>query len=134
MGYSTGGPTGVYSGVAVDGASTGDAASLDLCGADSGSLTQGVYGPDTFSQCYFVGCGQYLTPARELFATDMTTLEGCLTYCSFYNTCIGVDWLGPHTIGDHAQVNCIPIAATGTISAGAPSATQYALSTTCPGT
>jgi len=130
-GYSTGGPSQVYSGVMVDGASPGAVGNNDLCGAQSNILNNGIF-EDAFSNCYAIGCGQYISYRTELFATDMATLEACATYCSLYNGCIAVDWTGPHTIGNHDDANCIPIAATDMISSSVPASTQYALATGCP--
>lgn len=132
-GYSTGGPSNVYSGVAIDGASIGAVGSEDLCGEGSASLNQNVFGPDTFGTCYYIGYGQYLTPKPTLFATDMTSLEGCLTYCTIYDTCVAVDWLGPHTQGVRDVANCIPMAGMGSVSPEAPSTYQYAVATNCLG-
>ena len=131
-GYSTGGPATTYSGVNVDGASPGALGSDDLCGAASDNIVNGVF-PDQFATCYFIGCGAYMTYGDPyLFATDLDTLEACLTYCSLYNTCIAVDWKGPHIEGDQGQANCVPIASTGTVFSNVASSTQYAASTPCP--
>ena len=121
----------LFSAVGVDGASQGAIGPEDLCGDGSSTLVQNVFGPDTFGTCYYIGCGQHVSPQPLLFETDMTTLEGCLTYCSDYDTCTAVQWLGPHKQGVSGNSNCILMAGIMDVSPEAPSTYGYAVSTPC---
>ena len=135
--YSNTAPPNLFSGVAVQGPSTGAVEPGDLCGAQSGDVSDGVYGPDTFGNCYDIGCGgQSITPpaAGTLYPTVMTSLEACLTYCSIYKTCVGVNWLGHHTQGDLGMANCVPLAATGAVVSGGAAESAFAELTSCRGT
>ena len=137
--YSNTAPPNLFSGVAVDGPSTGAVEPGDLCGAQSGDpdVNNGVFDADRFGNCYTLGCGgQSITaPAGgSLYPTVMTSLKACITYCSTYGTCVAVNWLGPHTQGDLAKPNCVPLAATGAINSGLPAENAYAEVVACPGT
>ena len=103
--YSTQGPGGLFSGVPVNGPTTGAGVNNDLCPQYNGSTFV-----DRFGNTYNIGCDQNIdgggtTGGQDLYATVANTLEGCLTYCSTYNTCVGVDWTGVET-GNGA--NCYP--------------------------
>ncbi|KAL6714055.1 hypothetical protein ACLMJK_008549 [Lecanora helva] len=121
----------LLSAVAVDGPSTGAVGSDDLCGDAYPSDTGARFGPDTFAVCYSINCGQYMSPGDSLFSTDMTTLEGCLTYCSDYPGCMAVSWSGPHQQGVANNSNCLLMASTGSVSPEAAADNAYASSTAC---
>ena len=120
----------LFSAVDVDGASQGAIGPEDLCGSAYSTLVQNVFGPDTFGTCYYIGCQQYISPGTLLIETDMTTLEGCLTYCSDYDTCTAINWLGPHTQGVRDNANCMLMASINYVSSAAIK-NAYALSTPC---
>lgn len=123
----------VYSGVNIHGPSTAEEFKEELCESQNGT----IYGPDTFGTCYSLGCGYSTAGSQpngsgnDLFATDVTTLLGCLTYCSIFDTCVAVDWTGPNTFGDDGAPNCYPKIET-EVSIVAATSTQYASATECP--
>ena len=105
--YSTAGPAGLFSGVPVNGPTTGGGVNNQLCPQDNQTTF-----PDRFGNTYNIGCDQTIT-GSDLYATVADTLEGCLTYCSTYNTCVAVTWTGV-TTGNGA--NCYPKSSSGTVS------------------
>ena len=127
--YRSTGLTQTFSGVNVNGASPGAISNEDLCDGSSTS----PFGPDTFGNCYAFTCDQYLSydTSTELYATDQTTLESCLTYCSTYTDCVAVDFFGPHVEGTRDDPNCIPIRAVDATSIATGTSTAYAQATPC---
>lgn len=118
IGYSSG-PAGVYSGVPKNGTSDGAVqATPNLCAPDPNGYNQSVYS-DYFGNDYFIGCDQNVAGAgppggQDLKATVADTLLGCLTYCSIYNGCVGVDFTG-FPVQQNAA-NCYPKFSTGAIT------------------
>jgi len=96
--YSYSAEVTLYSGIPVNGPTTGASFNNVLCPQYNG--TQYL---DALGKTYNIGCGQ-IYGGSDLYATVTNTLNGCLTYCTTYNTCIGVDWTGPPGIG----ANCYP--------------------------
>ena len=140
-GYDSNAPAGLYSAVDLAGRSDGDFSNQDLCTTDDpdNNYNDTLYGPDVFGNCYQIGCGQSTAGSvpngdpSDLYPTDMTTLLGCLQYCSFYDTCVAVDFTGPHNFGDTDQSNCYPkVQADVSIVGNVPSQTQYASLAPCP--
>jgi len=106
----------LYSGIPVNGPSTGSNYNDVLCPQYNG--TQYV---DTFGKTYNISCG-FNYGGSDLYATVTNTLEGCLTYCTTYNTCVGVDWSGPVS---GTGANCYPKSALTTVTV--QDQTQYAV-------
>lgn len=112
--YSTHGPDGVFSGVPVSGQKSSGAGFNDaLCPSKNQSTFM-----DYFGNTYNIGCDQNIdgggtSGGQDLLATVASSLEGCLTYCSTYDTCVGADWTGTVTNGN--QANCYPKFGVGTV-------------------
>ena len=104
------GADGVFSGVPVNGGTTtGANSNQQLCTQDDGqSIT------DAFGNSYTIGCNKTIT-GNDLLATVAHTLDGCLTYCSTYNTCVAVTFTGYPVASN--QANCYPKSTSGTVSA-----------------
>lgn len=86
---------------------------------------------DIFGNTYNIGCDQNTDGGSgntNLGSTIFDSLEECLTYCSVYDGCVGVVWIGPYTQGTGGSTytgNCYPFSAAGTAQAYAGN--QYAL-------
>ena len=120
--YNSNSATNVYSGVAVNGATTGSISNVALCpGSNQTTIT------DNMGVSYFIGCDQTIQgfgpPGGQALASTVTTdLDGCVQYCSDYYTCVGVVFSGyPPAKGSE---NCYPQFSTGAVSYQA--GTQYA--------
>ncbi|KAL8781674.1 MAG: hypothetical protein Q9213_005891 [Squamulea squamosa] len=89
--------------------STGNAFNTEqLCpGYDNETYT------DTFSRTYQIRCDHGIG-GNDLAGTITKTLEGCLTYCSTYNTCVGVVFTR-YIVGDRTN-NCYPKSSAGVLS------------------
>lgn len=115
--YST--TTDLWSAVPTDGPTTGEDFTQDLCRTtnDYDSYNQSVY-TDLFGNNYFIGCNESVNGAgyggHDMASTVTTTLLGCVTYCSTYQHCTGLDWIG-FVLGQN-QANCFPKATTGDVS------------------
>ncbi|KAL8825407.1 MAG: hypothetical protein Q9191_004439 [Dirinaria sp. TL-2023a] len=104
------GADGVYSGVPVNGGTTtGANSNQQLCTQDDGQKIT-----DAFGNSYTIGCNKTIT-GNDLLSTVAHTLDGCLTYCSTYNTCVAVTFTG-YPVGSN-QANCYPKSQIGTVSA-----------------
>jgi len=115
----------VYSAVPVAGPSTGADFSQNLCSFSNSY--NGMNFTDETGSTYFIGCNQNLPGPTGATGADLKpyeagTLLGCMTYCSLYQTCVGVDYSGYNAAQN--QVNCYPKNAVGT--AVAAQGTSYA--------
>ena len=98
--------SGIYNGVPVNGPTPINAAynSGDVCQSNS----NGTY-TDAFGKTYITGCDQQVPggpSGTDLKSTALRTLKACLTYCTHYDTCIGVDFSG-YPVSNNAG-NCYP--------------------------
>ena len=98
--------SGIYNGVPVNGPTPINAAynSGDVCQPNS----NGTY-TDAFGKTYITGCDQQVPggpSGTDLKSTALRTLKACLTYCTHYDTCIGVDFSG-YPVSSNAG-NCYP--------------------------
>ena len=81
---------------------------------------------DIFGRTYNIGCDKNTNGGAGntyLSSTVFGTLDECLTYCSIYDTCIGVDYTGPYTQSTAGAAaapygNCFPFSSVGTTQAG----------------
>lgn len=121
-GYSPSDPPtdGVYSGVNVNGASPGFSPQ-DLCTTNNnqGSSYDGQEWYDDYGTPWNIGCDTLIpiSSTAALATTVTDTLAACVDYCSTYDSCVMVNWLGPHTNGTASDANCFPAS-----SIGAPGA------------
>ncbi|KAL8648438.1 MAG: hypothetical protein Q9210_004986 [Variospora velana] len=91
---------------------------IQLCPAYEGqSFT------DPANGVHQIGCEKGLLGAGDLYATVLPTLESCVTYCSLYNTCVGVTFSG-YVPGDRAE-NCHPRSTYAQLTAQAGNSTAY---------
>ena len=66
---------------------------------------------DHFGKTYDVGCGQYEPSGNtNLVPTSVDSIEECITYCSLYSGCIGMQWSQYKAQGSY---NCYPLSAIG---------------------
>ena len=114
-GYSSG-PSDIYSGVPQNGTSEGyPDATGDPC-AQGYNQSEFL---DTFGNYYFIGCDQNVAGSgppggQDLLAYVADDLDGCLTYCSLYDTGVAVDFTG-FPVQQNAA-NCYPKYSTGNIT------------------
>lgn len=80
---------------------------------------------DPANHTYNIGCEQGLYGAGDLFATVLPTLEACATYCSLYNTCIGVTFTS--YIPGSRTPNCYPRSTNAAVTSQAGNSTAYIL-------
>ncbi|CAF9942655.1 hypothetical protein IMSHALPRED_004348 [Imshaugia aleurites] len=127
-GYITSASGGVYSGVNVNGSSSGDIESQNLCTANNyqGASYNGLTYYDDYGIAWIIGCNNTLviTDSAALSTTVTDTLASCVDYCSIYDSCEMVNWTGPHANGTLDDPNCFPASAVGTADA-AGSATGF---------
>ncbi|KAL8967828.1 MAG: hypothetical protein Q9197_005215 [Variospora fuerteventurae] len=91
---------------------------IQLCPAYEGqSFT------DPANGVHQIGCEKGLLGAGDLYATVLPTLESCVTYCSLYNTCVGVTFSG-YVPGDRNE-NCHPRSTYAQVTAQAGNSTAY---------
>ena len=133
-GYVSSSIDGLYSAVNVNGPSPGTIEDQNLCTANNtqGASYNGSAYYDDFGTSWTIGCdGLLAVPgSTALFPTITDTLASCIDYCSIYDTCEVVNWIGPHTNGTTDDPNCFPASWNGTGSAavsapGAGYATPY---------
>ena len=92
----------LYSGVSKNSTNQGyPDANQDLCGTGANQTV--IY--NEFGDGYFIGCEQN-AGGQDLPAYTVDTLDACLTYCSRYEGCNGVDFKYQPPIG--SGNNCYP--------------------------
>ena len=131
-GYTTSSTDGLYSPVNVNGPSTGTLESQNLCTSDNDqdSSYDGQTYYDDYAQAWTIGCNNTVAIASSaaLYPTVTDTLASCVDYCSIYESCDAVNWLGPHTNGTTNDPNCFPASSNGTVgAAGSAPGSGYAV-------
>ena len=131
-GYTASSTDGVYSGVNVNGPSPGTLENQDLCTTnneqDSSYDGQTYY--DDYGQAWTIGCNDTVAIASSeaLYPTVTDTLASCVDYCSVYDSCDALNWLGTHTNGTTNDPNCFPASSNGTAgAAGSAPGSGYAV-------
>lgn len=131
-GYTASSTDGLYSGVDVNGPSPGTLENQDLCTTnneqDSSYDGQTYY--DDFGQAWAIGCNNTVAIASSeaLYPTVADTLASCIDYCSVYEACNALNWLGPHTNGTTNDPNCFPASSNETAgAAGSAPGSGYAV-------
>ena len=83
----------------------------DIC-ADADYGDQSTY-TNIYGVSYYIRCGYGFSSSTNLVAMAADTLLACLSYCTLYDTCVGVTFSGngPPAAG---QTNCQPVSAYGT--------------------
>ena len=123
-GYTASSADGVYSGVNVNGPSSGQLNAQDLCTSDNNQGASYAGPPasvytDDYGQAWTIGCNTTVavTASAALYPTVTDNLATCVDYCSVYDTCDTVNWTGLHANGTVDDPNCFPASSNG--SAGA---------------
>ena len=120
-GYNASSTDGVYSGVNVNGPSPGTLENQNLCTTDNyqDSSYDGQTYYDDFGLAWAIGCNNTVAIASSeaLYPTVTDTLASCIDYCSVYDSCEAVNWLGSHTNGTTNDPNCFPASSNGTAGA-----------------
>lgn len=133
--YNASSADGVYSGVNVNGASPGTLENQNLCTQDNqqGQSYDGTTYYDDFGTPWTIGCDNAIAiiASAALSTTITDTLASCVDYCSRYDSCDMVNWIGPHTNGTANDPNCFPASVNGTAgAAGSAPGSGYALLST----
>ncbi|KAK4693328.1 hypothetical protein P7C71_g4052, partial [Lecanoromycetidae sp. Uapishka_2] len=113
--------SGAIAAMPVNGQQTSAVGDQDLCNGTPSY--NGLPFTDDFGKTYTIGCDQNTDGGAggntNLASTIFETLDECVTYCSTYDTCVGVVWIGSYTQGTGAQGapdgNCFPFSAAGTV-------------------
>ena len=118
-GYTVSSADGVYSGVNVNGASSGTLQPQNICSMTDdwqGMSYAGQSYTDDYNKVWMIGCDTTLDIASTtaLSATVTDNLATCVDYCSRYDSCKMVNWSGPHTNGTANHPNCFPASAVDT--------------------
>ena len=106
-------PSGVFAGIPVNGPTTSQVGQSILCPNSNGQTYT-----DVFAGTYTIGCGSNLA-GTDLYATQTNTLLGCLTYCTTYDTCKGVAFVGTEggALPPDQTPNCFPKSTIGATTA-----------------
>lgn len=133
-GYTETSVDGVYSGVNVNGASSGQLNAQNLCTSDNNQGASYAGPPasvytDDYGQAWTIGCNTTLSIIANtaLYPTVTDNLATCVDYCSVYDSCDLVSWTGSHTNGTANDPNCFPASSNGSAgAAGSASGSGYA--------